>query len=312
LKKKLAMVILVVLALATFNVLMLPNGKAQTISAQVLSYSWYVAPSTTTSAVYINDLIVVGEVQNTGSTVAGRVWVTGQAYLSNGTVVAYSEAPAIGVNLEPNQKAPFYLDFIPENSLTQDQSWVSNISSVTVSVNNIINITSTLYGGVTTSNVNGGNVGGTYTVAGTTINTGSQYAGDVAVVATFYNASAAVVGIALTDLGPLSPGQSAPFTITPWDNTAALTNAITNYSILIEATPAAAPQSTTTPTALPTSTSSSSKPTQAPGTPTSALTYLVVIVVVAVVAIIVVGLILLRRPSHQTEALSTTAPPTQP
>ena len=47
--------------------LSVPRVKAQTSEAQVLSYSWYVAPADTNQAEYVGDLVAVGEVQNVGS-----------------------------------------------------------------------------------------------------------------------------------------------------------------------------------------------------------------------------------------------------
>src|SRR6202142_2263842 len=92
LKKILAFAIIFVLALISLNVLLLPQAKAQTSEARIVSYTWYIAPSTTTSAEYIDDPIAVGEVQNTGSTIIGQIWVVGQALDSNGTILASTEA----------------------------------------------------------------------------------------------------------------------------------------------------------------------------------------------------------------------------
>ena len=320
-KKILAFVILVVLALALFNVLSLPNVRAQTNEAQVLSYSWYIAPSTTTTAEYINDLIAVGEVQNTGSTAIGAIWVTGQAYDSNGTVLASTEAQAMATNLVPNQKAPFYLDFTPEESVTQDQSWVPNVTSVTVSVATITNASdsSTQYTGLTISNLNMDNNGGNYTVSGIIQNTGDQSVEDIALASTFYNSNGTVIAVSFTDLGAtLVPGQPTTFEVTPWDNTATLSSEIENYTILVQSipvTPTATPEQTAQPTTQPTSSPSGSpNPTQNPGIMTSIPTYALVIVVIAVVAIIA-GLMLLRRrgKSYQIEASTSPQPsPPQP
>jgi hypothetical protein len=321
LKKILAFVILVVLALALFNVLSLPNVRAQTNEAQVLSYSWYIAPSTTTTAEYINDLIAVGEVQNTGSTTIGAIWVTGQAYDSNGTVLASTEAQAMATNLVPNQKVAFYLDFTPEESVTQDQSWVPNVTSVTVSVATITNASdsSTQYTGLTTSNLNIDNNGGNYTVSGIIQNTGDQSVEDVALASTFYNSNGTVIAVSFTDLGAtLVPRQPTTFEVTPWDNTATLSSEIENYTILVQSipvTPTATPEQTAQPTTQPTSSPSGSpNPTQNPGIMTSIPTYALVIVVIAVVAIIA-GLMLLRRrgKSYQIEASTSPQPsPPQP
>ena len=45
-----------------------------------------------------------------------------------------SEATLFAIDLLPGQKAPFYIDFAPENSVTGDQSWVPSVTNVTVLV----------------------------------------------------------------------------------------------------------------------------------------------------------------------------------
>jgi hypothetical protein len=306
LKKILTVVILAALVLASFNIIQLPHASAQTNQAQVLSYSWYLAPSTTTTAEYINDLVCVGEVQNTGSNVIGKLFVIGQAFDSNGVVLDASEAQVFVNNLAPNQKAPFYIDFTPENSITQDQSWVSNMTSLTVQMGAIINATGTQYTGLTTSNLNGLNTNGVYTVTGTIQNTGDQGIGDVAVVTTFYNSTGSVVALNFTDVGSaLAIGQATTFSVTPQDNTAALSNEIASYAILLQSVPAptatATPNPTAVPTAQPTSfpNGSNSNPTQNSGSQSSILIYIIVIVAVAVALIAVVGFVLLRRPVNR-------------
>ena len=309
-KKKLAFVILVVLALASFNILSLPHARAQTATAQVVTYSWYTAPSTTTTAEYINDLVAVGEVQNTGSTTIGSVWVIGQAYDSNGTFLASTEAQAMEANLSPNQKAPFYLDFIPENSVTQDQSWVSNAANITVLVATITNATSSPYAGVVASGLNAVNNGGTYTVTGTIQNTGSQSVGDIAAIATFYNANNTVVAVSFTDLGVgLVQGQSTTFSVTPWDNTGTLSGEIASYAVQVQSTPVA-PIATSEPTAAPTTQPTySTNPTQNTGETSPTAIYELVIALVVVVIAVVAVLVLFRKrgKSRRIEAPAPTA-----
>ena len=318
-KKILAVIILVVLALASFNVLSLPHARAQSSQdAQVLSYSWYVAPSTTTTAEWAGDLIAVGEVQNTGMSTLGVVWLTGQASNSSGTIVAASETAAMASNLAPGQKAPFYMDFTPEQSITQDQSWVANVTGVTLEISNIVNSSTTQYSGLTipSSTLNGTNNGGTYTVNGAVEDTGDQSVSDVVLIATFYNSTGGVVALSSSDLGTaLSSGQSMPFTVTPWDNTAGLSSEITSYAILTEAvalTATATPKPTPTPTVQPTSSPSSSKqPVTNSGILNSWMTYTAVIVIVAVVAVLA-GLMLLRRRSNSSRLEVPPPPPPPP
>jgi hypothetical protein len=314
LKKILSLVIIVVLALASFNILSLPHVSAQTTAAQILSYSSYIAPSTTTSAEYANDLIAVGEVQNTGSNVVGAVLVIGQAYDSNGTLLASTEARVMETNMAPNQKAPFYLDFIPEGSVTQDQSWVSNETSLTVLVGSVTNATGTSsqYTGLTTSDLNGVNNGGTYTVSGKIQDAGDQSVGDTAVIATFYSSNGTVVALSFTDLGAgLAPGESTTFAVTPWDNTGTLSSEIASYAIMVQSTPVTL-IGTTEPTAPPTtqptySPGGSTNPTQNTGVSESTAQYaLIIVVVAAVIAVLAVFMFLRRQGKSQQVEASTT------
>ena len=66
-------------------------------------------------------------------TVLGDVVVYGAAYNSSGTLVDTSETTPFAIDMVPGQKAPFYLDFAPENSVTGDQSWVPSVTNVTFS-----------------------------------------------------------------------------------------------------------------------------------------------------------------------------------
>jgi len=69
--------VLAVLTLAAFSMLLAPKAKADLSEARVLSYSWYVAPASTSEAEYTGDLITVGEVQNVGSNIINSVAVRG-------------------------------------------------------------------------------------------------------------------------------------------------------------------------------------------------------------------------------------------
>ena len=79
--------------------------------AKILSYSWYVAPATSTQAQYIGDLIVVGEVQNVGTNTLGSVIVAGSAYNSTGGLLASSETAVYDYYLFPGPKSSFLLRF---------------------------------------------------------------------------------------------------------------------------------------------------------------------------------------------------------
>ena len=143
-------------------------------------------------------MVAVGEVENVGSNVIGSVFVIGYAYNSTGAILDSNGADAYAYYLLPGQKAPFYIDFIPESSITEDQSWVPSVSNVTVEVAYVIDTNATQYSGLTSTVTSASNVDGTYTVTGTVQNTGDETAGNVWVDTTFYNASGSVVGLNFT------------------------------------------------------------------------------------------------------------------
>jgi len=302
LKKTIGVIILAVLALAAFSTLISLGVRADSSEAKVLSYNWYVAPSNTVLAEYVGDLVVVGEVQNVGSNVISYLDVTGVAYNSSGTALNSNEVQVFGNNLLPGQKAPFYIDFTPENSITQDQSYISSVSNVVVSVGYVNDNNETPYSGLTVaSSTSYVDNTGTFTVTGTIQNSGNEAAGNVLVVTTFYNSSGGVASLNFTNYlsSSFAPGDSVPFAATPTDNSAQLSSQITNYSLLIQSQPitiSPTPMPTPTPTEQPNS-SPTATPTTGQPSGSSFLVYVAVGVVVIVVVILAV-LVFLRRRSN--------------
>ena len=320
-KKTITAFILVALVVGSFGLLSNPTVKAQTGQATVLSYSYYTSTSSII-ATYSGDLVVVGEVQNTGSTSIPEIAVGANA--ANGSIILASTSNvAFGYNLAPGQKAPFYLDFPPETTTAQDatqyQSFVSSINNITFTTS-ILDVTRTTYTGVTARN--GSLIGavnsGTYTLSGTLQNTGSQKSGDVYVSATFYNSSGNVIAIGIVTLSTsLAPGATATFSLTPIDDSDAMNAAISSYSLLVQADVAS---SSSTPTPTPTQTQSvTQQPTVSPtgtqsGTSFSLnqwTTYVIVIAVVIVVAVIV-GLWLFIRQRRKNAGFDLPPPPPPP
>lgn len=294
--------------LAAFGTLSALSAKADSTSeVTVVSYSWYVASSDTTHAVYIGDLVTVGEIQNAGSNTIDYVLLTGVAYDSNEQALAVINAPAYVKDMLPGQKCPFYLDFTPEHSVTQNQTWVDSVSNVAVTVSSVKDTTDTPYSGLTIPE--GGlssylDSTGTYTVMGTVQNTGGQTANNVWVATTFYNASGTVVALNYTSLSnALAPGDLVRFTATPIDNTPQLSNEIANYSVLIQADPLT---TSATPTPPPNSSpTGTQQPTQSTALP-SWLIY-TALVAIAVVVVVIAALMLLRK-RQRTLSLSHRPP----
>ncbi len=304
-KQLLTIILLCALTLTGFTALTTIQVNADSSDAKILSYSWYAAPNDVV-ATNTGDLVVVGEVQNVGTTNLFSVYVVGTAYV-NGTEVAYAQRQVFGNNLQPGQKAPFYLDFQPEDSVTYDLSWVSNVTDVVVGTGYVVNTDKDMYQGLTLTAQNQ-TASGVYQIIGSVKNTGTETIGDVRVVTTFYDALGTVVSLNYTDVlsDSLAPGASENFVATPVDNYPA--NNITSYSSMVQSTPVepdatSTPSSTATATPTPTSTATStSTPTQTPSDQPSQDYTLIIVAVIALVLIVlaVVG-IMMRRNRGKTE-----------
>ena len=324
-KKIIATVILLALILAAFTTVLSPPGvraqgqtSGQTSEAKVLSYSWYISPANTVLALEAGDIVAVGEVQNVGSNVIASVTLSGIAYNSTGQIQNTADFPAFGTNLLPGQISPFYLDFAPFTSVTKDDTYVSNVTSVTVSVAVVSNTNVTQYSGLATSGVTSSDSSGTFTVSGNVQNTGDETIGNVWVLATFYNATGWVLGVNETSYldpsGSLGSGDSVQFVATPVDDPAELVNGeIANYSLLIQSAPFV-PSSTPTPppsgTPSPLSASPTASPTKSSASVSSGLIYEIAVPVVVVVVVLVA--LLLLRMRHKNAQLKLSPPPPPP
>ena len=327
-KKIITTVILLALILAAFTTVLSPPGvraqgqtSGQTSEAKVLSYSWYIAPENTVLALEAGDIVAVGEVQNVGSNVIASVTLSGIAYNSTGQIQNTADFPAFGTNLLPGQISPFYLDFAPFTSVTKDDTYVSNVTSVTVSVAVVSNTNVTQYSGLATSGVTSSDSSGTFTVSGNVQNNGTETVGNVWVPATFYNSSGTVVGLNetayLDPSGSLVPGDSVAFIATPADSPAELSNGevnITSYSLLIQSSPlvgSPSPTPSTSATSSPPPTSPTASSTKSPAPVSSGLIYEVAVVAIVVVVAVLAAMLLLRK-RHKNAQFEPPTPPPPP
>ncbi|MGD6808829.1 MAG: FxLYD domain-containing protein [Candidatus Bathyarchaeia archaeon] len=300
-KQLLTIILLCALTLTGFTALSTVHVNAATTDADILSYSWYVAP-TSDMATYAGDLVAVGELQNVGTTNIGYAYVTGYAYV-NETEVAIAQRQVYGNNLQPGQKAPFYLDFQPDDSITGDLSWVANVTDVAVYVSYVYNTDLDMYQGLTVSSQGAIDNSGVYTVIGSVENTGSETIGDVRVVTTFYNTNGTVVSLNYTEVlsDSLAPGSSKTFVAIPVDSFPG--DEITSYAVMAQST-IQMPDTTTSPTSTPTPTSTPS----ATATPTSTSTQtanqsnqdytLIIGAAIVLVVVIIAVVVLLTRGKH--------------
>lgn len=327
-KRILAVAIIVALMLAMFTVFSVPHVHAQNTSqAALLSYSWYIAPSDTTSGIASGgDLIVVGEVQNVGSSIESQVAITATAYNSSQFSIGSNTFSAYGVNLLPGQKSPFYLDIPQSNSVTPlDPNWANSVTNVNAFVVVVTDTTQTPYSGLSiASGSKATDSSGIYTVSGTIVNNGSETVGNVWVLSTFYDSNGTVVGIGVSPYAAnsLAPGDSTPFTVSPTDadatinNTTPMSGDIASYSLLVQYSPLAVatptpPPSGSSPTPTPSTPANTATPAQSPTPiPSSTVIYVAIGVVVVVVIILVVLMLISKR--GKTAKLQTPPPPPPP
>jgi hypothetical protein len=298
--------------LAALGLTLVPHVSSQPENIKVLSYSYYFDS--------IPFLDVVGEVQNMGPNTIDTVVLSGTIYTTDGEAVAFSLPTTVLVKyLLPQQKAPFYMEFPPEVSITKDYSWISvGIDHVEFTVNNAKATSSYQYPDLTvTSSSGAANAQGEYWVTGTVQNTGTQTATNVLIVATFYNASGTVVATGYTDqLTPtsLTPSSTTSFRVGAFDlNQTEVPSSlkIFSYTLLIQTEgpilTGTAPVSTPTPTSPPSTTppsDSTPTPTGSPGSGDNGLAPEIIYAIVVVIVILgLVGTWLLaRKKKPQTKA----------
>ena len=241
----LALTILCILTITGFTALLTVPTNAATSEAKVLSYSWYLAPYGG-NAVNEGDLVVVGEIENKGTSNIAYMYVRGTAYI-NETAVAEASIQIYGNNLKLGQKAPFYLEFLPENNLTENTAYAPNVTSVVVDPGYIKTSTDEMYQDFTVTS-DGSTASGVYSVIGSVKNTGTQTATQVRVITTFYNSSGTVVSLNYTEVlsSSLKAGSSVSFAAVPVDG---YSGEIDSYSILVQST-ANVPTPTATPLQL--------------------------------------------------------------
>lgn len=309
----------VFLTVASFGLALVPQVSSQPENVKVVSYSWYVDS--------IGYFIVVGEVQNVGPNTIESVVLSGTVYTMDGEAQASSNTIVYVKYLIPQQKAPFWMEFSPQNSQTGDLSWVSlGVSRVDFTANLADTTSSYQYPDLTVVGSSGGVDGeGVYWVSGTVKNSGTQTATNIRVIGTFYNASGTVVALGYTDvLTPtsLTPSNTASFKVGAFDvnqTEVPSIKKISSYHLLIQTegpilsgtsptpTPSSPPSS---PLSTPTPSDSSPSPTESSGSENPnvlapEVTYAIVVVIVVVVILGLAGALLMLR-TRKSQAKSRT------
>jgi hypothetical protein len=304
----------VALTLVSLGLALVPSAFSQPENIKIVSYSYYVDS--------LGFLDVVGEIQNIGSNTVASVILTGTVYSSGGTDQADSYARAWVVNLAPQQKAPFYMEFYSPSS-SSSTSWSSvSVSKVDLTVSQANATTNYQYPDlkITSSSASigsGTDDKGVYWVTGNVQNTGSQTAQNITVVGTFYNATGTVVAVGYSDtLTPanLAPSKTAQFKLGAFDLNQTIVSSnkkISSYSLLIQVlapilqgtapvvtpSPSSGSSPTQTVTSSPTgSPSSSSSAMQSSGeNATNSLSAELIAIIVVIVILGIAGTILVLR-----------------
>ena len=102
----------VVLTLLSLGLILVPSAHSQTQNVKILNYSYYLD-----SAGFLD---VVGEIQNVGPNTVNPVVLAGSVYSADGTDQADSSTPAFVAYLAPQQKAPFYMEFLQPNNSSEE------------------------------------------------------------------------------------------------------------------------------------------------------------------------------------------------
>jgi hypothetical protein len=125
--KTVSKTILVFLFVILSVITLLPYAFGQSSDLQVKSYSHYLDPTT-------HHYIIVGEVQNVGSTTITSASIYGSMQSSSNDSETANIAFSIILadHIAPGDTAPFYMVFTPDASSTGDFNWVTN--GVTIAI----------------------------------------------------------------------------------------------------------------------------------------------------------------------------------
>ena len=307
--RKSSVFLFVFLTLASLGVTLVPQVSSQPENIKVLSYGWYVDS--------INFLDVVGEVQNVGPNTIDTVVLSGTIYATDGEAKAYSSTTVFVKYLVPQQKAPFFMEFPPQASVTGDLSWLSlGIDHIDFTVNLAEATSSYQYPGLTVASSSGEvDSEGVYWVSGTVQNTGDQTARNVYLVGTFFNASDTVVAVGYSDyLTPLSlsPSSTASFKFGAFDLNQSVVPSnlmISSYSLLVQTESPILSGDAPSPTPTPSNTPSNNTPSPT-GSPSSenpnGLAPGAVYAIVAAIVIIGLAITLLAIRKTKSQEISQT------
>jgi len=283
--RKTIVYLLLIVAVCSLTLTLTPTVSSQKENVTILNYSYHLDSS--------GILVAVGEVQNTGSTAISSIIISGTATPTYGDEVVSGDL-AWANNLLPGQKAPFLIEF--ETNTTSSGAWVAGISDITVRVLTASATTQYQYQGITITQHQASLSSGSYTVTGKMKNAGTEDAGNVAIVATFFNAEGKPVAVGYSPpITTMAPDGNDTFQLSALglnQTNASPTNKIESYKLLVQVdSPLQSGALPSTPAEI---TGSISGTIGTDNANNLNLTTIVVLVVV-IIAVVVVAILLTRR-----------------
>jgi hypothetical protein len=271
---------------------------------KVIDYSWYFDS--------IGGFHIVGEIQNTGTTILNPVVIGGTIYTPDGTAQTMSNPCTVYINyMLPQQKAAFLMDFP-----LKDMSWLSlGIDHTDFTVIKADSNSSYQYPDLSiTSSTPSIDEVGQYWVSGKVQNVGNRTANNIRVIGAFYNSTGDVVATGYSEeLTPLylDPSGSASFKVGAWDiNMTEITpdRKISSYTLYVQALgpllsgTAPPPTSTSGSSSNPPPSSDDSSSDGGSSNPEASGLNYAAIVAVVVIVIIVAAVLLYKRNSSKVVA----------
>ena len=247
--KKTILFSILLLAVLSFSLALVPSVRSDPADVKIVSYSWYLDDA--------GILWVVGEVQNTGTSIIRYVTLTATATQGDGAQTQPSTGQAWAKYLLPGQKAPF--GFPIDNTNTGSGAWAGiPVAKIDISVTQAddtpiyqyadLKITNTAY--MIDSN-------STYWVTGKIQNVGTQAVTGLTMVASFYNSSGVIIGAGNleADSMALAPSSETTFKVNAFDlntTTVSSNRRIESYSVFAQVSTPLLEAQGAVPTASPT------------------------------------------------------------
>jgi hypothetical protein len=288
--KKTLTCLLILLVTSSLTLTFTPNVSGSTSDIAILdNYTFYEDS--------LGYLVVIGEVQNVGSSVIANVSLTGA--IATDTITASGGCIVWGYYLLPGQKAPFYMEF--QSSGT---SWADlTKSDISLAVYTAPETNQYKYQDVqVVSSTASPTATGEYWVTAELKNSGTQTAKGVVAVATFFNSEGLPVGSGyINPISTLEAGATTTVKVPCWDLNQTIVSSshkITAYSLLVQVespiqTDGNIPVVSINPTPVPGQTSTTSAGQQAGNDQT--VIYAAIVAAIAVIAVVAVLLIKRRK-----------------